>query len=126
MREKRKEKQSDGYQFINERIVPKRKKKWLRRLGTMVFVIGMAIVFGVVARAAYLLSEDYLKDLFEIEDKRQEVELPKSASPTKNTLTSKPAKEPTPGLASTNPPETMLNLFFKKRFICFVYYCIYS
>lgn len=87
------------YQFINERIVPNRKKKWLKRLGTTVFVICMAVVFGVVAHAAYLLSGDYLKDLFGIEDKRQEVELPKPNSPERNPFT------PTPKLTKTPTPE---------------------
>ena len=56
------------YQFINERIVPKRKKKWLKRLGTVAFVICMAVVFGVVSHAAFLLSGDYLKDILGIEE----------------------------------------------------------
>ena len=107
MAKERKEKQSKEYQFINERIVPKRKKQWLKRLGTMVFVIGMAVVFGVIARAAYVLSGDYLKALFKVEDKRQEVELPNSDSSAKNksTLTGNPTSKPTPKLSSTNLPE---------------------
>lgn len=96
MIEKRKEKQSGDYQFINESIVPKRKKKWLKRLGMIVFVMVMAAVFGVVARAAYLLSEDYLKNLFGIEDKRQEVKLSKSDFSGKNSSTPAPRKTPTP------------------------------
>ena len=71
MTEELKEKQSEEYQFINEKIVPKRKKKWLKRLGTVVFVVCMAVIFGVVAHAAYLLSGDSLKKLLGVEDKRQ-------------------------------------------------------
>ena len=32
MSEELKEKQSEEYQFINEKIVPKKKKKWLKKL----------------------------------------------------------------------------------------------
>jgi len=121
MTEERKEKQSEDYQFINERIVPKRKKKWLKRLGTLVFVVCLAVVFGVVAHAAYLLSGDYLRDLFGIEeDKRQEVELPKPTKPTEparatvsptpkpveatKTPTPKPTAEPTKPVEPTATP----------------------
>ncbi|MBQ4536279.1 MAG: hypothetical protein II994_01515, partial [Lachnospiraceae bacterium] len=98
MTEELKEKQAQDYQFINEKIVPKRKKKWLKRLGTVVFVICMAIVFGVVAHAAYLLSGDYLKEWLGIEEKRQEVNLVKPSIPPRITLspTPKPLKTPTP------------------------------
>ena len=96
----RKEKQSKDYQFLNERIVPKRKKKWLKRFGTMMFILCMAIVFGVAARAAYLLSGDYLKTLFGVEDRRQEVKL-------SNSFASVPDKTPTPKLTPTNTPEIM-------------------
>lgn len=117
MTEERKEKQSEDYQFINERIVPKRKKKWLKRLGTLFFVVCLAAVFGVVAHAAYLLSGDYLKDLLGIEEKRQEVDLPKATEPAKptssptvkpldvtKTPTPKPTLEPTkPGAPTPTP-----------------------
>jgi len=117
MTEERKEKQSEDYQFINERIVPKRKKKWLKRLGTLAFVVCLAVVFGVVAHAAYLLSGDYLKNLLGIEEKRQEVELPKATEPAKptssptakpldvtKTPTPKPTLEPTKPAAPTPTP----------------------
>ena len=92
------------YQFINERIVPKRKKKWLKRLGTVGFVICMAAVFGVVSHATYLLSGDYLKDLFGIEDKRQEVDLPRPTMPVKNPFTPTPEPTETPGPEHTAAP----------------------
>ena len=98
MAEELKEKQSENYQFINEKIVPKRKKKWLKRLGTVLFVICMAVIFGVVSQAVFLLSGDYLKELFGIEDERLEVELPKPTSPARITFspTPKPTRKPTP------------------------------
>lgn len=105
MTEKRKEKQLDGYQFINEKIVPRRKKKWLKRLGIIVFIVVMAIVFGVVARAAYLLSGDYLKNLLEIEDKRQEVKLSKTTLSEKNSSAPTLSKTPTPKPTSTSMSE---------------------
>ncbi len=99
MAEELKEKQSGNYQFINEKIVPKRKKKWLKRLGTVLFVIVLAVIFGIVSQAVFLLSGDYLKELLGIEDKRQEVELPKPTSPEERvplTSTPKPTKPATP------------------------------
>lgn len=107
MAEERKEKQSEDYQFINESIIPKRKKKWLKRLGTLIFVVCLAVVFGVVAHAAYLLSGDYLKELLGIEDQRQEVDLPKATEPANPTLSPTPTpveatKTPTP-LPTTEP-----------------------
>ena len=56
MTENPKEKQSENYQFINEKIVSKKKNKWLKRLGTTIFVMFLAVVFGVVSQAAFLLS----------------------------------------------------------------------
>lgn len=106
MTEEPKEKQSEDYQFINEKIVPKRKKKWLKRLGTVLFVICLAALFGVVSQIAFLLSEDYIKAWLDLEDKRQEVELSKpttspeaTSSPTPkpiNNVTPEPTKTPTP------------------------------
>ena len=98
MSEELKEKQTENYQFINEKIVPKRKKKWLKRLGTVVFVICMAIVFGVVSQVVFLLSGEYLKEWLGIEEKRQEVELPKPTTPPRITFspTPKPTLTPTP------------------------------
>lgn len=107
MTEELKEKQTEDYQFINEKIIPKRKKKWLKRLGTVVFVFCLAVLFGIVARAAFLLSEDSLKKWLGIENKRQEVDLPKPTTPPRATLspTPKPTKTPTPAptLAPTVP-----------------------
>lgn len=98
MAEELKEKQSEDYQFINEKIVPKRKKKWIKKLGTVAFVAVLAVIFGVISQAAFLLSGDYLKEWLGIEDRRQEVELPKPTPPSRITFspTPKPVKTPTP------------------------------
>ncbi len=98
MTEEPKEKRSEDYQFMNEKIVPQRKKKWLKKLGTVVFVVCMAVVFGVVSRAAFLLSGDYLREWLGIEEKRQEVALPKPTEPPRITFspTPKPVRTPTP------------------------------
>ena len=101
MTEELKEKQSEDYQFINEKIVPKRKKKWLKKLWTVLFVAGMAILFGVIARAAFLLSEDVLKEWFGIEDKRQEVDLPRPTQPARITFS------PTPKPGTPTPVPTI-------------------
>ena len=114
MAEELKEKKSEEYQFINEKIISKKKKKWLKRLGTVVFVVFLAVLFGVVSRITFLLSEDYLKELLGIEDKRQEVELSKPTTPSRIPFspTPKPEKTPTPKptikptMTPTAEPET--------------------
>lgn len=106
MTEELKEKQSEEYQFINEKIVPKRKKKWLKKLGTVVFVLCMAVLFGVVSRAAFLLSGDYLKEWFGIDNERQEVDLPKPTAQPRITFspTPRPTKAPSPVPTETPSP----------------------
>lgn len=98
MAEEPKEKQSEDYQFINEKIVPKRKKRWKKKLGTVLFVICMAVVFGLVSQAVFLLSGDYLRELLGIEEERQEVDLAKPTLQPRATMTPtpKPVKTPSP------------------------------
>ena len=116
MTEDAKEKQSGDYQFINEKIVPKRRSKWLKKLGTTLFVIFMAVIFGVVSQAAFLLSGEYLKEWLGIEKERQEVDLPKSTgsqpratiSPTAKpvkTQSPAPTQGPTEAAVPTQQPE---------------------
>ena len=97
MIEEPKEKQAEDYPFINEKIVPKRKKRWMRKLGTMLFVVCMAAVFGVVAQLVFLLSGEYLREWLHIETERQQVNLPQ---PTKvegeGMVTRKPRQTATP------------------------------
>lgn len=62
------------YPFINEMIVPKKKNKWLVRLETLVVVVVVAVVFGFVARWAFLISDGYLKSWLGIEE-QQRIEL---------------------------------------------------
>ena len=69
-----KESKEKEYPFINEIIVPKKKNKWLVRLETLVVVIVMAVVFGFVARWAFLISDGYLKSWLGIEE-QQRIEL---------------------------------------------------
>lgn len=104
MTEERKEKPSEDYQFINEKIVPKRKKKWLRRLETTVFILCMAVVFGVVSQAAFLLSKDYLTHLLGIEEARQTVDLPKPTEPALITFSPTPKPTPKPTAKPTPVP----------------------
>ena len=115
MAEELKEKQSEDYQFINEQIVPKRKKKWLKKFWTVLFVIGMAIVFGVISKAAFLLSDGMLRDWLGLDDKRQTVDLPRptqparitfSPTPKPGTPTPKPTSEPVETVSPTGNPKT--------------------
>lgn len=100
-------KEKDDYQFMNERIVPKRKNKILKRLGTAGFVILMAVVFGVVANIVMLTSEDILREWLGIEEgERQPVDLNRpSPSPTKAPATPSPTEKPSPKPTPTVTPE---------------------
>ena len=104
MTEEPKEKQSEDYQFINEKIVPKRKKKWLKKLGTVLFVLCLAVVFGVVSQAAFLLSGDYLKKWLGIGEERQTVDLPKPTTQPRATLSPTPWPTVTPSPSPTVIP----------------------
>jgi len=90
MAEESKEKRSEDYQFINEEIVPKKKNKWLKRLETLLFVLFLAVVFGVVSGVVFLWSGNRLEDWMETEDKRQQVELPRPTAKPKNTVSPTP------------------------------------
>lgn len=96
------------YQFINEKIVPKKKSKWKKRCFSLLFTVFLAIVFGVVAQLFFLLMEEPFRELLGMEEqKRQEVELPvPSSRPTKSptpTATTAPTRRPTPSEAVQRP-----------------------
>ena len=94
MTEEPKEKQSEDYQFINEKIVSKKKNKQLKRLGTTLFVMFLAVIFGVVSQAAFLLSEEYLRDWLGLSKGRQEVNLTKPGDGQPKATISPTLKEP--------------------------------
>ena len=95
MAEEPKEKKEQEYQFINEKIVPKRKSKWKKRLLSVLFTIVLAVIFGLTAQLTILLAGEPLKKLLGMEESgRQEVNLPQ---PT-------PSSRPTLSLAPTNVP----------------------
>ncbi len=106
---------SEEQQFITEKIVSKRKKKWFRRLITFIFVILCAIVFGIVARYFFLISGDALVEILGIEIPvyRETVYVYKDKTPTplpkpsatpivsRATLTPRVLATPTPTVAVT-------------------------
>lgn len=100
-------KEKGDYQFMNERIVPKRKNKILKRLGTAGFVILMAVLFGVVANIVMLTSEDVLREWLGIEEgERQPVGLNRpSPSPTQEPFTPTPTEKPSPKPTPTVTPD---------------------
>lgn len=93
------ENQTQDYQFINEQIVSKKKKRFRRRLESFVFVVIMAVVFGMVARYVFLISGDALAKFFGIEEEpdRHTVDLPRATA----TVTVKPTPTPTKRLTPT-------------------------
>lgn len=111
MTEEPKEKQD--YEFIKEQIVPKRKNKIMRKVWTAVFVICMAVVFGLVAEIVMITSESILREWLGIEaGERQPVDLNRpspSVEPTKEpqktvTPTQTPADKPSPKPSPTETP----------------------
>lgn len=97
MAEGPKEKKEQEYQFINEKIVPKRKSRWKKRLLSVGFTILLAVIFGLTAQLTFLLAGEPLKRLLGIEETgRQEVDLPQP------TPTSRPTPSPSP--TPSSPP----------------------
>ncbi len=103
----RQEEMQEDRQFIQEKIVPKRKNKIKKRLGTVVFVVLMAIVFGLVSQFVFLTSGDLLKEWLGIEEGRQTFNWNPTPVP-KETMT--PAPTPTMALKETlTPAPTVTN-----------------
>ncbi len=101
----------DEQQFITEKIVNKRKKRWLRRLITFFFVIFCAVIFGLVARYVFLVSGDAMADILGIEIPvyRDTVYIYKEKTPVP---TPKPSNTPaapktTPTPTATPTPKTV-------------------
>ena len=110
-------KQEQDYQVIQEKIVRKRKQKWKKRLVAVCATVSLGVLFGLVARYAFLVSDELLISLFGLEtEKKQEVNLLQTTTkiPTPSLLENttptptpkeiiKPSKEPT--LIPTPEPE---------------------
>ncbi len=104
-------------EFITEKVIDSRKKKFFKRLGTLIFVIICAICFGVISRIAYLFVDRKLTDVLLPSSGRQEVTIKtkddKDGSGNNNNPvvteapTDKPADKPTeaPTNKPTDPPE---------------------
>ena len=71
------ESKEKDHPYINEIIISKKQNKWLLRLETLGIVIVMAVIFGFVARWAFLSSDGYLRELLGVEEERQKVDLPR-------------------------------------------------
>ena len=72
-------KQEQDYQVIQQQIVRKRKPKWKKRIAAVCSVICLGVIFGLVARYVFLVSDKLLIALFGLEtEKKQEVHLSES------------------------------------------------
>ena len=99
--------EKEEYQFIKEQIVPKRKNKIWKKLGTTVFVICMAVVFGLVAQIVMLTSEDMLRELLGIEEgERQPVDLNRPSPSASPVLTPTEVPQPTQEGSTQTPGPT--------------------
>lgn len=56
----------EEYTFIQEKIIPKKKKKWKKVLGVFGSTVALAVIFGLVARAVFCYSEPLFNRLFGI------------------------------------------------------------
>ena len=75
-------KPGQDYQVIQEQIVRKRKPKWKKRVAAVGGTICLGVLFGLVARYAFLVSDELLISLFGLEiEKKQEVHLTDTVSP---------------------------------------------
>lgn len=76
-------KQGQDYQVIQEQIVRKRKPKWKKRLLAVCSTLSLGVLFGLVARYAFLVSDEVLISLFGLEtEQKQEVHLSENGSPS--------------------------------------------
>lgn len=72
-------KQEQDYQVIQQQIVRKRKPKWKKRIAAVCSVICLGVIFGLVARYVFLVSDELLIAWFGLETKKkQEVHLSES------------------------------------------------
>ena len=86
MGEKNQQEQKD-YQFIREKVIAKKKNRVGRLLCLTIGVLCAAILFGIVARIAFLLSDGPIRKILGLENETEQVE-----------------EIPTPTLAPTPPP----------------------
>lgn len=93
-----KQTENTDYQFIREKVVSKKKGRLRRGVLYTGFVILLAILFGVVARAAFWTSNEPLKKFFGVND------LTPTPTP-KPTPTAVPTPKPTPTPEPTLPGE---------------------
>ncbi|MBO5198347.1 MAG: serine protease [Lachnospiraceae bacterium] len=78
----------NNYTFMKEKIVPKRKRKVKRFAAAFFGTLFLAVVFGIVAQAAFIYSEPWVEKLLgkEKENQRQQVILPTGEPTTGNTV----------------------------------------
>lgn len=95
------------FRFIQEKVVPKWRKRGKRFLFLLTGTVVLAVIFGLVARYTFLMSENWLIRLLGLEDTgRTQIEFPSStpvlpaASPTPTPM---PSPTPTP---VTEPEQT--------------------
>ncbi len=109
-------KETDEERYIKETILDKRRRRMLGRLATVVFVIALAVIFGIVARVVFLLSNDKVSEILGIdENKRNEVSVKeKTPSPipsptpriTYPVVSPSWSRSPSPSAAPTSAPDT--------------------
>ena len=59
--ENKNQKDSSDYQFIREKVVSARKRRWRKMLLWSAFTVFLAVLFGLIARLVFLCSDEPLK-----------------------------------------------------------------
>lgn len=96
--------QKPEFQFIEEKVVPRRKGKIKRVIISLISTVVLAVVFGFVARYIFIISEPWLYKLLGINTSEKiEFKFP-SVSPSP-TIAPTPTPNPTPTPTLTDTPD---------------------
>lgn len=111
MDEKKDSVQQKEYQVIQEKIVPKKKSRWKRWGRSLLRTAVLALVFGVIAGTAIVISGKILIEKLDLEEKWRHLVAIGSSTPTPGitptrTLAQPPDKTPTPEAVPTSLPVT--------------------
>lgn len=68
--------EENDFSFIQEQIVPKKVNKARRIVEILVFTVAMAVIFGLVARYVFCISESLFNDILGISPRKDTIKFP--------------------------------------------------
>ena len=99
-RNKRENEQEKEFQFLQEKVASKWKKRGKKFLLLTTGTVILAVIFGLIARYTFLVSEDWLMELLGLkEEERTQIEFPS------NTPIVTPSNPPTPPTPVVKPEQ---------------------